>query len=247
MDECRQLYKSTNPLSSLLLKEILSFIHRRDGKMMRPMMLLLCAKLFGNTDLVAVRAAVAYEFFHTASLVHDDVVDDSDERRGQASVNKLFNNKRAVLAGDYILSNCLEQLSLTGIPRLVNILSVAAKSLANGELLQLSCEGNASEADYIEIIRNKTAALFTACAQSGAVLGGASEEDIEKMRVFGDAVGICFQIKDDLLDEEIDPQRAQVLLDDYLSLAKLQLDTFPDSEIKQSLLAYVDYVVEREK
>lgn len=245
-EECKAIYRSAHSDNSPLLNDILEHIHHREGKMMRPILVLLCAKLFGNTDEKAIKVAAAYEFFHTASLVHDDVVDESDERRGQPSVNASYSNKKAVLAGDYILSYCLHFIASAGNPRLVDIISVAANCLSSGELLQLATSGKKrSKEEYIEVIKNKTAALFTACAQSGAVVGGANEEDIEVMRQFGEAVGIGFQIKDDLLDNEIEQEEAAQMVSNYIQTAKSLLDKYPDSEAKQSLLEFVDYVIER--
>lgn len=245
-DECKTIYRSAHSDNSPLLNNILDHIHHREGKMMRPILVLLCAKLFGNTGEKAVNVAAAYEFFHTASLVHDDVVDESDERRGQPSVNASFNNKKAVLAGDFILSYCLHYLASANIPRLIDIISVAANCLSSGEILQLSTSGiKRSKEEYIEVIKNKTAALFSACAQSGAIVGGASEEDVEIMRQFGEAVGIGFQIKDDLLDNEIEQEEAAQMVSTYIQTAKSLLEKYPDSEVKQSLLGFVDYVIDR--
>ena len=246
-DQCKSIYRSAHSEVAPLLNNILELIQKREGKMLRPILLLLCAKLFGNIDRKAINVAAAYEFFHTASLVHDDVVDESDERRGQPSVNSSYNNKRAVLAGDYILSYCLHYIASAGNPRLVDIISVAANSLSSGELLQLSMTGKAkSQEEYIEVIKNKTAALFAACAQSGAVVAGASEEDIEVMRRFGEALGIGFQIKDDLLDEEISLDEASPMLSYYTHTAKSLLSRYPDSTTRQSLEDFVDFVTERE-
>lgn len=246
LDECRAIFRSAYSDDNPLLNTILDFVRKKEGKMMRPILTLLSAKLFGNIDSRAINVATAYEFFHTASLVHDDVVDESDERRGQPSVNSSFNNKRAVLVGDFILSKSLNCIAKANDSRLVDIVSVAAGQLANGELLQLTANGNYKTTDeYIRVITNKTAALFMACAQSGAIVGGASDEDIENMRQFGELVGISFQIKDDLLDEEIDKEFAVQMLDKYTQTALSLLDKYPDSDIRQSLLDYAKYVSSR--
>ncbi len=246
LEECRKIYRSVSSDDNALLNAVLDFIRKKEGKMMRPALTLLCARLFGNIDARAVNVATAYEFFHVASLVHDDVVDESDERRGQPSVNSSFNNKRAVLVGDYLLSRSLNCLARAQNPRLVEVVSVAAGCLADGELLQLTANGNyKTTGEYLKVITNKTAALFRACAQSGAIVGGACEDDIEVMRQFGEAVGISFQIKDDLLDEEIDKEFAVRMLDEYTQTAKSLLERFPDSEVRQSLSDYVDYVASR--
>lgn len=192
----------TNPL----LNEVLGQVGMRSGKMMRPILVLLSAKLFGDISESALKTAAALEFFHTASLVHDDVVDASDKRRGMPSVNSAYNNKIAVLVGDFILANALQCVHETSSVRLVSILSKCAQRLASGELLQMHSVHNQeiSEKVYFEIIRNKTAALFGACSESGAVMGNASEEEVETLKNFGEMLGICFQIRDDIFDYEHD-------------------------------------------
>lgn len=246
-EECRTLYETSYKGDNAVLGEILQYIHRSEGKMMRPILTLLCARLLGKVSESAKYAATAYEFFHNASLVHDDVVDDSDERRGNPSVNNLYNNKRAVLVGDYLLAQGLKCIAMADNTRLVDIMSESAKMLADGELYQLSIvDGKKTEEQYLRIIRCKTAALFMACAQSGAIAVGASEEDAENMRVLGEAIGMCFQIKDDMLDSEIDLQTAERLLALYMDSARSILDRYPESDVRKSISAYIDYVVERE-
>ena len=139
---------------------------------------------------------------HTASLVHDDVVDESDERRGQASVNASYNNKVAVLVGDYILSTALLHVSFTGHQRIIEYLAELGRTLAAGEILQLSNIQNQaiSEDVYYDVIKQKTAALFEACAAIGAMSGGATQEEMLKAKQFGQNLGIMFQIRDDIFD-----------------------------------------------
>lgn len=247
LEKCKALYGSQYIGENRLLGRLLSYIHQSDGKMMRPVLALLCARLTGQMSESAVYTAAAYEFFHNASLVHDDVVDDSDERRGRSSVNNLFNNKCAVLVGDYMLAQGLNSLSKTDNPALIHIMSEAAQSLAHGELLQLSISAkDCTEEQYLEIISCKTAALFRACAQSGAISVGACDNDIENMRQLGEAIGICFQIKDDMLDGEIEADKAETMLSTYLDKATTILNSYPDSETKTALNSYIEYVVERE-
>ena len=169
---------------------------------MRPILMLLMAKNFGWVTEVTQNAAVGLELLHTASLVHDDVVDESAERRGQASVNASYDNKVAVLVGDYILSTALLRVSLTGHQRIVQLLAELGRTLAAGEILQLSNIQNQaiSEDVYYQIINSKTAALFEACAKIGAISGGAHEEGIEAAASFGQNIGIIFQIRDDIFD-----------------------------------------------
>lgn len=202
MAQCRERIDLSFRHDSPLLSEALEIVGSHKGKMMRPLLVLLVSKLFDGIDENAQNIACAYEAFHTASLVHDDVVDESDERRGQRSVNSTEGNKVAVLAGDYILASALHYLSLTGMPELVDIMSEAARSLAEGELLQLyntEVQG-ISEEIYFKIIRNKTAALFAACTHSAALNAHATAEQVEQLKTFGEIVGICFQIRDDIFD-----------------------------------------------
>jgi octaprenyl-diphosphate synthase len=185
-----------------LLSSALTHIRQRGGKRMRPMLILLTAKNYGAISDVTQHAAVGLELLHTASLVHDDVVDESEERRGQASVNASYNNKVAVLVGDYILSTALLSVSFTCNQRIIQYLAELGRTLAAGEILQLSNIQNQefSEEVYYQVINQKTAALFEACAAIGAISAGASDEDIEKASKFGQTLGIMFQIRDDIFD-----------------------------------------------
>lgn len=185
-----------------MLQTVLDHIRQRAGKRMRPMLILLTAKCFGEVSDVTLRSAVGLELLHTASLVHDDVVDESSERRGQRSVNALYDNKVAVLVGDFILSTALLNVSLTHNVDIVSYLARLGQTLANGEILQLTSNGgeNISEETYYEVIKLKTAALFEACCAMGAMSAGASEEETIAARKFGQTLGIIFQIRDDIFD-----------------------------------------------
>jgi len=185
-----------------LLGSALAHIRQRGGKRMRPMLILLTAKNFGEVSAVTQNAAVGLELLHTASLVHDDVVDESSERRGQASVNATYDNKVAVLVGDYILSTALLRVSLTDHQKIVQLLAELGRTLAAGEILQLSNIQNQtfSEDVYYQIINNKTAALFEACAKIGALSVGATYEQIDVAAKFGQNIGMIFQIRDDIFD-----------------------------------------------
>lgn len=309
MDTYRQVFDSYMVHTNPLLREVLATIANRKGKMMRPMLTLLAAKLIGgavNED--SIYAAATFEFFHTASLIHDDVVDESAERRGQESVNSAYSNQVAVLVGDFILANALRCAAKTGSVDLVNSVSDAAQSLSSGELLQLHNVNNQTidEVVYFDIIRNKTAALFAACAEAGA-LSVSSDKSVRRiMAQFGENVGICFQIRDDIFDyssdaaigkptgndmkegkltlpvihavlvsgsdemlalarkvksrmvsqAEIDTlveftkanggiEYAEAVMNSYAQKAKDLLASFPDSDAKQALIAYVDYVIDR--
>lgn len=185
-----------------LLSSVLQHIRQRGGKRMRPMLMLLMAKCFGEVSFVTKHAAVGLELLHTASLVHDDVVDESCERRGQASVNATYDNKVAVLVGDYILSTALLNVAKTGNQRIVEYLAELGRTLAAGEILQLSNIQNQeiSEDVYYQIIKNKTAALFEACAAIGALSADASEDEVLRAGKFGQDLGVMFQIRDDIFD-----------------------------------------------
>lgn len=185
-----------------MLSSALSHIRQRGGKRMRPILMLLMAKNYGTISNITQHSAVGLELLHTASLVHDDVVDESGERRGQASVNATYNNKVAVLVGDYILSTALLHVSYTGNQRIVQELSELGRTLAAGEILQLSNIQNQaiSEDVYYQVIQQKTAALFQSCAAIGALSAGATEEDVRKAGEFGSNLGIMFQIRDDIFD-----------------------------------------------
>jgi octaprenyl-diphosphate synthase len=194
----RQAVKSHVPL----LDKIMQFIVKRKGKQLRPMFVLLSAKLGGEINDQTYRAASLVELLHTATLVHDDVVDESLERRGFFSINALWKNKIAVIVGDYLLSKGL-LLSLDNNDfRTLQILSTAIKLMSEGELLQLEKARNLNldEATYFEIIKNKTASLLASSCAAGASSTFSDEQSIEKMRTFGEKTGIAFQIKDDLFD-----------------------------------------------
>lgn len=185
-----------------LLGNALTHIRQRGGKRMRPLLTLLIAKNYGEISDVTLNAALGLELLHTASLVHDDVVDESAERRGQASVNASFNNKVAVLVGDYILSTALLHVSKTGDQRIVENLSQLGRTLAAGEILQLSNIKNPdfSEQVYYDVIHKKTASLFESCAILGCLSVGAKDTDVEQARRFGETLGMMFQIRDDIFD-----------------------------------------------
>lgn len=294
----------TNPL----LDSGLKLVSSRKGKMMRPMLTLLAARLVGEVSERVLSAACTFEFFHTASLLHDDVVDESDQRRGQQSMNYAFSNQIAVLVGDYLLALSLKNAAKTGLIRVIDILSITSQNLADGELVQLDNINNLdfSYDVYYHIIKNKTAALFAACAESGAYAAGASQDDCALLNKFGETIGICFQIRDDIFDYnddksigkptgndmkegkltlpvlyalnstqdaemmqiarkvrsgEVTPDEVKSLVEftklnggidyankmmiEYGQKAKDLLKGYPDSDIKQSLLSYVDFVIGR--
>lgn len=185
-----------------LLDRVMHYIVKRKGKQMRPMFTLLSARQFGPVKESAFVAASLIELLHTATLVHDDVVDNSNMRRGFFSINALWKNKIAVLVGDYLLSRGLLLAIDKGEFELLRIVSTAVREMSEGELLQLEkTRGlNFSEDVYFDIIRKKTASLIAACCASGASAAGRPPEEVERMRLFGEYTGIAFQIKDDLFD-----------------------------------------------
>jgi octaprenyl-diphosphate synthase len=187
-----------------LLNIILNYILRRKGKQMRPLLVFLTARLNGEIAESTYIAATCIELLHTASLVHDDVVDDASERRGSLSINALWNSKIAVLLGDYLLSTgmhiCVEKSRYD----MLEIISEAVKSMSEGELLQLqkARKLNIKEEDYYKIIISKTAALLSACTACGARSVSDDSETIQLMKDFGENIGVAFQIRDDILDYE---------------------------------------------
>lgn len=310
LEEFKALFDDSLSSSNQLLNSVMSHIRQRNGKMMRPILVLLIARLYGGVSRSTLHAAVALELLHTASLVHDDVVDESDERRGQLSVNAIFNNKVAVLSGDYLLATSLVHAELTKSHKIISVVASLGQELSDGELLQLSNIGNKefSESVYFDVIRKKTAALFAACTKVGAYSADDSDEKVESARLFGEYIGICFQIRDDIFDysqsKEIgkptgndmhegkltlpvlyalnhihDAQAksialkvkegeasadeiaflvdfterhggityAEKVMNDYRDRAKALLSKFPESNVRTSLEAYLDYVVDRVK
>lgn len=196
------LFADTMQHRNTLLNIALNHLAQRKGKQMRPALVFLSARLCGEVNESVFHAALALELLHTASLVHDDVVDESSRRRGQKSVNALLDNKAAVLIGDFLLSKALQHASMTNNQEVFSIISNVGQTLADGELLQLSNidSDKFDESSYYEVIGKKTASLFAACAQFGAMLAGGSPEDIERSRQFGKLVGMCFQLRDDIFD-----------------------------------------------
>ncbi|WP_033147442.1 polyprenyl synthetase family protein [Prevotella sp. P6B1] len=202
MNNFVELFKQCLSQGDGMLESVLSHIRQRGGKRMRPMLILLTAKNYGGVEEVTQNAALGLELLHTASLVHDDVVDESSERRGQPSVNASYNNKVAVLVGDYILSTALLRVALSNNHEIVQELAELGRTLAAGEILQLSNISNQeiSEDVYYQVIDKKTAVLFEACCKLGAISVGASREQIEKAAKFGHNIGMIFQIRDDIFD-----------------------------------------------
>lgn len=202
MQEFELKFKASMKSSVPLLDKITRYIVKRKGKQLRPMFVFLAAKVCGEMNESTYRAASLIELLHTATLVHDDVVDDSNERRGFFSVNALWKNKIAVLVGDFLLSRGL-LLSVDNKDfHLLGLVSNAVREMSEGELLQIekARKLDIDEAVYFDIIRKKTASLIASCCACGAASVSSDEQVIEQMRAFGESVGIAFQIKDDLFD-----------------------------------------------
>ena len=311
LGEFKALFDGSLSSSNALLDSVITYIRQRNGKMMRPILVLLTARLLaGKVCPATLHAAVSLELLHTASLVHDDVVDESTERRGQLSVNAEFNNKVAVLTGDYLLATALVHAERTNNHDIIRVVSALGQDLAEGELLQLSNVSNLSfsEEVYFDVIRKKTAALFSACTKAAAFSVGAGEDQVEFARLLGEYIGICFQIRDDIFDYsdskeigkptgndmmegkltlpvlyvlnktadetaqaiavkvkkgtasadeiarlvELTKQNGGIeyadrVMEEYKQRAVALLEPLPDLEVRSALLAYLDYVVGRNK
>lgn len=202
MEEFEKKFRQSMKSKVMLLDKITGYIVRRKGKQMRPLFVFLSAGATGKISEATYRGASLIELLHTATLVHDDVVDDANERRGFFSINALWKNKIAVLVGDFLLSRGLILSMENGDYDLLRITTEAVKEMSEGELLQMekARKLNINEEIYYEVIRQKTASLITSCCRVGAASAGANEETIRKMGEFGLAVGMAFQIKDDLFD-----------------------------------------------
>lgn len=237
------MFDSSLQSSDPLLGEVIRFIKQRKGKMMRPILALLMAKLHGEIVDSTYYAAISLELLHTASLVHDDVVDESDRRRGQSSVNAVYDNKISVLVGDYLLATSLTNAAKTGDIRLVNLVGRLGQRLSEGEIIQLS-NTNASDFSedvYFEVIRKKTAALFAAAAEAGVISVKSSDEKAKNAALFGELLGIAFQIKDDIFDyydsDKVGKPTGNDMREGKLTLPALYvLNTYQDKEMNEAAL-----------
>jgi len=293
-----------------LIDTIVKYVVKNRGKGLRPLLVIMAAKLAGNPNDDTYVAASVIELLHTASLVHDDVVDDAHLRRGLPSINAVWKNKIAVLMGDYMLSKCLIGAAMTDKIEIMKILAEASKKLSKGELIQIekSRKMSIDEKDYLEIIANKTAGLIGAAAEIGTITTSNSKVDRQNLLSYGENLGMAFQIKDDLLDyygdERIigkptgnDLREKKVTLPlihafqnadtkeirkvkrllkrgvsnkdikyiiqfvekhngisyakdkstEYAQKAKNSISDYPQSDVKESLLHFVDYIIERKK
>ena len=195
-------FKSLLKSDVMLMNDALSFLSESVGKMMRPMLVILVSKSIGNVDEKNFSAAAAVEMLHTASLLHDDVIDESDKRRGRPSLNTRFNNNVAVLTGDYMFSMALNCTAKTGDIRVIDAISIMGRDLPNGEVMQVELQqnGSYSEENYLKVIYYKTASLFVCCAACAVYTAGGSDEYVEKFSNYAKYAGLCFQMKDDIFD-----------------------------------------------
>ena len=184
------------------IPEVTAHLVEAGGKRLRPLLTLAAARMCGYDGPHHVHLAATVEFIHTATLLHDDVVDESRQRRGRPTANLLWDNKSSVLVGDYLFARSFQLMVETGSLRVLDILSNAAATIAEGEVLQLTAAANLATTEdiYLRVVRGKTAALFSAATEVGAVIAGRDEATIRALRTYGDALGIAFQIADDLLD-----------------------------------------------
>ena len=202
MQEFEKVYALVLDSDNTLLSSVHSYVMEGSGKKLRPILTLLAAKLLGEVNDETLYGAFSIELLHTASLVHDDVVDDTLQRRGRASVNSRWTNKIAVLTGDYLLSKSLHCAYTTRNMDIVRAISYIGMTLTDGELLQLANTNQAAttEHEYFEIIKRKTALLFATCTEVGGLSVKATKSELEHLCNYGQFLGICFQIKDDIFD-----------------------------------------------
>ena len=184
------------------IPQVTAHLVEAGGKRLRPMLTLAVARMYGYGGPYHVHLAATVEFIHTATLLHDDVVDESAHRRGRPSANLLWDNKSSVLVGDYLFSRSFQLMVETGNLRVLDILSNASATIAEGEVLQLTASQDlrTDESVYLQVVRGKTAALFSAATEVGGVIAGAPEDQVKALFAYGDALGVAFQIVDDLLD-----------------------------------------------
>lgn len=201
-EQYSKLFDATLKDDTPLLNEVLNYIHLKRGKQLRPQLVLLASQLCHGVTEKSLLSAVALELLHTASLVHDDVVDNSPQRRGNAAVHVRWSNKVAVLVGDFLLSKVINLIAETHNIYILNAVSRIGSTLASGELLQIHANQSMwiSEEQYYKIIGQKTASLFAACMEIGAYASGGTVRQVSALREFGWALGMCFQLKDDVFD-----------------------------------------------
>ncbi len=238
-------FKTENPL----LKQVYAHVMTTKGKQIRPMLTLLAAKLCGIVTHATYFSAIGLELLHAASLIHDDVVDETLQRRGVPSVNSAFSNKVAVLSGDYLLSQVFSFAGKFDDARLIEAFTTVGKSLSEGELLQMEYVNKPqfNEANYFQIIQKKTAVLFSTCMYTGALSAHlATDEQVEKLRLFGEYLGICFQIKDDIFDysdsKEIGKPTANDIREKKITLPLIYAHNHASEDEKAEAIRLLDQV-----
>ena len=236
----KTLHADTEPM-----ERIMRYVGDTRGKRLRPVLVLLCAKLFGEINERTVRAAAFVELVHSATLFHDDVVDDADERRGRSSVKAQFGNLSAVLAGDFLLAKAMLLLSEPGDHAILQEMLRTTAAMSEGELIQGASVGHHPTDAYIDIITRKTAMLMRSCCAAGALSVEATPEQVQQIADFGINFGILFQLRDDLLDGE-NLEQAQALLPVYHDKTMNALEGFPPSEIIEALRDLTEFCAERE-
>jgi octaprenyl-diphosphate synthase len=246
LDAFENKFKSSMQSKVPLLDRVTHYIYKRKGKQMRPMFVFFSAKLCGGISESTYRGAALVELLHTATLVHDDVVDDAYERRGFLSVNAVWKNKIAVLVGDFLLAKGLLLSVEHNELKILKIVSDAVQQMSEGELLQIEKVRRLDivEDIYYEIIRQKTASLIASCCASGASSAGASDEVVEKMRLFGEYIGMAFQIKDDLLDfgyEDIGKPKGIDIKEKKITLPLIYSLNNSDKITKSKIIKLVKY------
>jgi len=202
LEQFNEAFRKTLYSDNPLLEQAVEHLLKAPGKQLRPLLVLLSARMVGQINEKVINVALALEMLHTATLVHDDIVDESNRRRGLPSLKALLSNQVAVLAGDFVLSKALECAALTEDVRVVRHIAQLGQTLADGELLQLNAKdsNDLSEAVYFDVISRKTASLFSVCARLGALAAGGTEAEAERLAQFGKLIGICFQLRDDVFD-----------------------------------------------
>lgn len=246
LDAFEDKFKSSMQSKVPLLDRVTHYIYKRKGKQMRPMFVFFSANLCGGITESTYRGAALVELLHTATLVHDDVVDDAYERRGFLSINAVWKNKIAVLVGDFLLAKGLLLSVEHNELKILKIVSDAVQQMSEGELLQIEKVRRLDivEDVYYEIIRQKTASLIASCCASGASSAGASDEVVEKMRLFGEYIGMAFQIKDDLLDfgyEDIGKPRGIDIKEKKITLPLIYSLNNSTKSIKSKIIKLVKY------
>ena len=246
MQEFDRVYTEVLKNDNELLVNVHNYIMAASGKRLRPILTLLAAKLFGDVTEATLYGAFSLELLHTASLVHDDVIDDTLERRGRPSVNARWSNKIAVLTGDYILSKSLYCANKTKHLDIMEVISLVGMVLPDCELLQLANTRQSAftEHDYFEIIKRKTALLFATCMKVGGLSVGADEDSLNYLRNFGEYLGICFQIKDDIFDfyenADIGKPTGNDVRDGKLTLPLIYVLKYTSGEERDEIVRLID-------